>query len=224
VGRSPAALPVLHPAGHDGRVSTHPPARDPGDSAPSAEALRVAVTVRDPRLRARLLHGLSLRQDVEVGPRHQAEVTIASPAFRGEHDLAAEVPAVYLGEWEGAAPAAGPGPCAFLSTGADIDQVVAAARAVAAGLTVLDPEFAVRLRARSGPERVEQPQAAVLTEREREVLALMAEGLPNKGIGRALGISEHTAKYHVAAILSKLDAQSRAEAVMLAARRGLVAL
>ena len=61
-------------------------------------------------------------------------------------------------------------------------------------------------------------------EREQEVLQLMALGDPNKTIGRKLGISEHTAKFHVGAILSKLAAQSRAEAVMVAARRGLIPL
>jgi DNA-binding CsgD family transcriptional regulator len=65
---------------------------------------------------------------------------------------------------------------------------------------------------------------AVLTAREREVLRLMADGLGNKGIGAALGISSHTAKYHVASVLAKLDAQSRTEAVMKGLREGLLPL
>jgi two-component system nitrate/nitrite response regulator NarL len=63
-----------------------------------------------------------------------------------------------------------------------------------------------------------------LTAREREVLALLAEGLGNKAIAARLDISEHTAKFHVNAILSKLGAGSRAEAIVLAARRGLILL
>ena len=63
-----------------------------------------------------------------------------------------------------------------------------------------------------------------LTPREREVLAQLALGLPNKTIARRLGISEHTAKFHVAAVMAKLGAASRTEAVRLGARRGLVAL
>lgn len=64
----------------------------------------------------------------------------------------------------------------------------------------------------------------VLTERERQVLQLVALGMPNKAIAVELGISEHTAKFHVGAILSKLSAASRAEAVAIAARRGLLSL
>ena len=97
-------------------------------------------------------------------------------------------------------------------------ELTAAVRAVSAGLTVLDPIH----RATLEDTRAEEDN--ILTEREREVLLLMAAGDPNKTIGRKLGISEHTAKFHVGAILSKLGAQSRAEAVMVAARRGLVPL
>ncbi len=56
------------------------------------------------------------------------------------------------------------------------------------------------------------------------MLALVALGLPNKTIAVELGISEHTVKFHVAAILDKLDAASRTEAVAIAARRGLLVL
>jgi len=56
------------------------------------------------------------------------------------------------------------------------------------------------------------------------VLQLVAEGLPNKTIARRLGISEHTVKFHVAALMAKLGAGSRTEAVHLGARRGLVSL
>ncbi len=65
---------------------------------------------------------------------------------------------------------------------------------------------------------------AQLTAREREVLRLMADGLGNKGIATALGISAHTAKYHVASVLAKLDAQSRTEAVTKGLREGLLPL
>jgi DNA-binding NarL/FixJ family response regulator len=63
-----------------------------------------------------------------------------------------------------------------------------------------------------------------LTARELDVLAALADGLSNKAIARRLGISFHTAKFHVAAILAKLDADSRTEAVTKAAQRGLVML
>lgn len=63
-----------------------------------------------------------------------------------------------------------------------------------------------------------------LTARELEVLALLAEGASNKLIARRLGISTHTAKYHVASLLEKLDAVSRTDAVTNAARAGVLQL
>jgi DNA-binding CsgD family transcriptional regulator len=65
---------------------------------------------------------------------------------------------------------------------------------------------------------------AALTARELEVLTLLAEGASNKEIGRRLGISTHTAKYHVASLLEKLDAVSRTDAVAHAARLGVINL
>ena len=74
------------------------------------------------------------------------------------------------------------------------------------------------------PARPAFPGASSLTPREHEVLAAMADGASNKVIARRLGISLHTAKFHVAAILAKLDADSRTEAVARAAHLGLVML
>jgi DNA-binding CsgD family transcriptional regulator len=64
----------------------------------------------------------------------------------------------------------------------------------------------------------------LLTPRELEVLTLLAEGLSNKAIARRLGISVHTAKFHVAALVDKLDAVGRTDAVAHAARRGVIHL
>jgi DNA-binding CsgD family transcriptional regulator len=64
----------------------------------------------------------------------------------------------------------------------------------------------------------------LLTHRELEVLTLLAEGLSNKAIARRLGISVHTAKFHVAALIDKLDAVGRTDAVAHAARRGVIHL
>jgi DNA-binding NarL/FixJ family response regulator len=68
------------------------------------------------------------------------------------------------------------------------------------------------------------PNGDQLIPRELEVLAAMADGASNKAIARRLGISFHTAKFHVAAILAKLDADTRTEAVARAAHLGLVML
>ncbi len=103
----------------------------------------------------------------------------------------------------------------LLPTRATAGQIVAAIGAVAQGLFVLHADVAAPLTA---------PTDHSLTPREREVLQMLAAGLGNKAIGLRLGISEHTAKFHVAQILAKLDAGSRAEAVSIAMRRGLVPL
>ena len=63
-----------------------------------------------------------------------------------------------------------------------------------------------------------------LTKRENEVLVLLADGLSNKEIAARLSISEHTAKFHVNSILQKMNAQKRVEAVVRAAKMGLINL
>ena len=68
------------------------------------------------------------------------------------------------------------------------------------------------------------PVPESLTAREHDVLALLAEGLPNKAIAHALGISDQTVKFHVAAIIAKLGAANRTDAVRRAIRRGLGAM
>jgi DNA-binding NarL/FixJ family response regulator len=100
------------------------------------------------------------------------------------------------------------------------DRLRAALMTIAQGLLVFDPLLAVLPVADALPE----PPAAQLTMREREVLQLLAEGLPNKIIAQRLNISDHTVKFHVNAIMSKLNAQSRTEAVVRATRLGLILL
>jgi DNA-binding NarL/FixJ family response regulator len=103
---------------------------------------------------------------------------------------------------------------------------------VAAGLTVLPPAATDALlgsiEESAGATIATRPGGAMgrptLSAREREVLALLAEGLANKVIAPRLGISEHTVKAHVAAIFEKLGTGTRAEAVVTAARLGLLLL
>jgi len=104
-------------------------------------------------------------------------------------------------------------------------ELEAAIRAVAAGLTVVEPELLGQLtREARPPTAIVEREGEDLTQRERETLQLVAEGLSNKAIAGRLSISDHTVKFHVASILAKLGAGSRTEAVHLAARRGLIAL
>jgi|YNPNPStandDraft_1061719.scaffolds.fasta_scaffold19539_3 two-component system nitrate/nitrite response regulator NarL len=106
---------------------------------------------------------------------------------------------------------------------ATVEAMAASLEAVAQGLVVLDPDLATALFSAPLPTPMTSPPEAI-TPREREVLQLLAEGLPNKAIAQRLGISEHTVKYHVNALLGKLDAQSRTEAVVRATRLGLILL
>jgi DNA-binding NarL/FixJ family response regulator len=111
---------------------------------------------------------------------------------------------------------------ALLPRRSDAGALAAGLLAAARGLAVLDPGLAAAWARPPAPGAAEGPDA--LTPREREVLALLSEGLGNKAIAARLDVSEHTAKFHVNAILGKLGAATRAEAIVLAARRGLVAL
>ncbi len=131
-------------------------------------------------------------------------------------------PMILLGGDPAASPPLVDAPTGYLSTDADSASLMAAVHAVVAGLTVIDPALVTRFGARPGTPSAPDGGGETLTPREREVLRLVAEGLPNKTIARELGISEHTAKFHVGSLLAKLDAGSRTEAVTTATRRGLL--
>lgn len=115
-------------------------------------------------------------------------------------------------------------PLSLLSVETEAAPLVAAIRAVAAGLSVVEPAMLDEERGilASLPRTGSAAAPDVLTPREHQVLTLVAAGLPNKTIARELGISEHTAKFHVGSLLAKLGAASRTEAVTLAARRGIL--
>ena len=102
------------------------------------------------------------------------------------------------------------------------ETLVAALIAVAYNLTVIHPDF-VELLAENAATDADLPLEP-LTPRESEVLDQLAAGLTNKAIAQELGISDHTVKFHVNAVLSKLDAQSRTEAVVNAIRAGILSL
>jgi DNA-binding NarL/FixJ family response regulator len=101
-------------------------------------------------------------------------------------------------------------------------ELSAAIAAVAQNLVVLTETEAKRRLSAPRQNENEEPVGESLTARELEVLRMLADGLGNKEIAKHLRISDHTAKFHVAQILAKLGAGSRAEAVALGLRRGLV--
>ncbi len=113
---------------------------------------------------------------------------------------------------------------AILPRDASADEIIATIGATATGLVVLHPDALEALRSvQSSDTRLHpRPEDRRLTPRETEVLGMMAEGLGNKIIAARLGISEHTVKFHVAAIFTKLGAGSRTEAVTIGLRRGLI--
>jgi DNA-binding NarL/FixJ family response regulator len=107
----------------------------------------------------------------------------------------------------------------YLLKGASGEEIARGIRTVSAGGTYLEPRVASTLVAEvNSPHR----SSAGLSEREREVLRLVADGLPTKQIARSLNISERTVKFHVNSILRKLDADNRAQAVAVASQRGLL--
>ena len=199
--------------------------------------IRVAIAVPSPLVRAGLAGGLAeagcevvlsaatVAELVEADYGGAAVVVVDLDAD-GELDVAAPGPHFVVlagdadervGEWliDG---------CSVLPRGTVPAQVAGAVAAAAAGLVATSPAFAAEaLRfERVGERRTAAPGFEALTPRERQVLAAMSNGLGNREIGGALGISAHTAKFHVAQIIAKLQAQSRAHAVAKALRAGFV--
>jgi two-component system nitrate/nitrite response regulator NarL len=108
----------------------------------------------------------------------------------------------------------------LLDRNASESELAAAIKAVLEGFMVIKPEWGSRIF--PSEDGMEILPSDPLTARETEVIQLIAQGLPNKVIAQRLGISEHTVKFHVNAILRKLDAQSRTEAVVRAYRLGII--
>jgi NarL family two-component system response regulator YdfI len=121
--------------------------------------------------------------------------------------------------------ALGAGASAVLSRSADLTEIVAVLRALASGFIVLQRPLLVALLDQAAePSNRDADGTPRLTAREIEVLAALADGASNKEIARRLDISFHTVKFHVAAILDKLEAESRTEAVVKASQLGIVML
>ncbi len=122
----------------------------------------------------------------------------------------------------------------YLLKGAPREEIFKAIRVTMEGGSLLQPVVASKLLRHVGQQRVSHapqgnsaqaaPPYEPLTERELEVLDLLAQGMPNKEIAAQLVISERTAKFHVSSIMGKLGATNRTEAVSLAAQKGLITL
>jgi DNA-binding CsgD family transcriptional regulator len=100
----------------------------------------------------------------------------------------------------------------------------ARASGVAADAVMAAPGIAAKPGAPTGEPAIGDAGVEQLTPREAQVLALLAEGLSNRGIAERLGISDQTVKFHVASVMGKLGTRNRVETVRLAVRRGLISL
>jgi DNA-binding NarL/FixJ family response regulator len=198
-------------------------------------SIRVIVIGEDPLARAGLVALVARRDELSVVAQGSADEAMrlapaadvvlwdAGPsalALDAEDHTAARVIVLTTDERQ-AAHALADGARGALPREVSADRLLMAVSAVHEGLLVIDEAFAETVGARRGPvARLAEP----LTSRELEVLALLSEGLSNKAIASRLEISDSTAKFHVAAILGKLAVGSRAEAIVHAARLGLVIL
>ena len=201
-------------------------------AAPSARARADLARrlVRSPGLRpAPASPDLGLVEDIRA---HAPDVLLLDAATEGltgileALTLLPRAPAVVLLADDGRAALDGerlrPGVLAVLPRHATPGELAAAIESAAAGLLVLHRDLAGDLAWLPGGARAAPADDPPLTPREIEVLGHLADGLANKPIAARLGITDHTVKAHVAAILEKLGAQSRAEAVAIGIRRGLI--
>ena len=202
--------------------------------AARAEAVRVAIVARDPLARAGLLSiahafdDLDVVEELEPDDRLASRVRVLAPdVLLCDGDVAAALPrldapaVVLVTDGSSASEALAAGARGLLMRNASPRRIRAALHAASEGLMVVDDELAPALlhASRPAPELAEP-----LTNRELEVMQLLAAGLTNKEIAQRLGISDHTVKFHVNAILGKLGVQSRSEAIVQAVRLGLVVL
>jgi DNA-binding NarL/FixJ family response regulator len=185
---------------------------------------RVASVTHDPAAVSRLIEQTRADTVVAHAPPRE-ELT----AWRDRHPATTFVVIAGESDEEEALDALYAGASAVLPRSAKSTEIATAIDAARSGLALLPRHVLERLLDASSPAseeslREDGTSRVALTPREREVLFAMADGASNKVIARRLGISIHTAKFHVAAILAKLDADSRTEAVARAAHLGLVML
>lgn len=176
--------------------------------------IRVYIEVASAVTRAGLEALLHEQPEIEVASsENEADVSLRDAAVAGS-----ALPVVVLTDEVPARDALRAGARAALPNAATPAQIVAAIHAAASGLSAMPASEMAALI----PAVEVAPPAEPLTPRELEVLEMLAEGLGNKMIAYRLNISLHTAKFHVNAILAKLAAGTRTEAVMRGIRLGLI--
>jgi DNA-binding NarL/FixJ family response regulator len=195
--------------------------REDQAARPGAD-IAVALRIEDGVLRDRIRAALRELSDIEVEPSaggaeptaQGAPITITD-SIEVMRRASPDGPVIVLTERTWARPALRAGAAAVLSRSAGAAELRVAIEAILHGLAV----------APSGSLwGTEEEDDRRLTARELEVLKLLAEGASNKMIARELAVSVHTAKFHVASILEKLDATGRTDAVAHAVRLGVLML
>lgn len=189
----------------------------------SDEPLRVAVTSENPLRRAALVMRLlpfddltPVEADDDSDPRADVIVCDGRPCEGGTTPVLSLVD-----DGSKAAEAMAGGASGVLLRGSTPRRLHDAIRAIVEGMIVVDEEIVQRVLRQPRP-RVDLFEP--LTPREQQVAQLLADGLTNKEIGRRLDVTEHTVKFHINGILRKLGVSTRTEAVVQAARLGLVIL
>jgi DNA-binding CsgD family transcriptional regulator len=173
-----------------------------GSWVAGSDTHRIALLVGDAALRQALRAQLASWPELIESHDETADIVIADAALP-DRDFGGDRQVLLVG-------GAKAGPSETAIEGLDPALILAAARVLAAGYRIV-------------PEPT--PAAPVhLSARERQVVGLLVEGASNKLIARVLDISVHTAKFHVTAVLEKLGARNRADAVAIALREGLVML
>lgn len=176
--------------------------------------IRVQIETDSAITRAGLEALIREQPDFEVvSAASDADVLICEDVLEHLEDL----PTLVLSDQLSARDAVRAGARASLPQSAPPAQIIAAIYAASAGLVVIPLDATDSVLPQSA-EQIAEP----LTPRETDVLEMLAEGVSNKLIAYRLGISEHTAKFHVNSILAKLDAGTRTEAVMRGIRLGLI--
>ena len=185
---------------------------DPGTNGGRPPRIAVALSIADEELRRRALHAVEgcSRRLALVADLESADVVIT------DHDVESDVPAIFIGDKRAIADAMHRGCAGGLLPSFSAAKLRVAVEAVAHGLACTDAS--IELAPALEDEDDEEGTQPELTMREAEVLRQLIAGASNKEIARRLDISVHTAKFHVASIVTKLGANGRTDAVARALR------
>ena len=184
----------------------------------ASDLLRIVVAGRDPLARVGLATILRDFEDILIVDCDGDVALVDAGATVGKCDIPSLLLVTDLAQANEGLAAGARG---VISRDSTPRQIHAALRAIAEGLRVIDGDAVLgAAKSRTLHDTLQEP----LTARELEGLQLLSAGMTNKEIASRLGITEHTIKFHVNAILGKLSAETRTEAVVHAARLGIVTL